>query len=133
MAVVSHTLNPLWLPRQLTLEATQSQNAAPRRGTVVSSRHHASHNGSWQLALDVRAQVSIGTCCRRQRRFGDSAPLRISANEVEMRQPGGRLYAFEKWIADGKALELAGMKKSLLQIALDIGFHSLVELLAKHD
>jgi ankyrin repeat protein len=49
----------------------------------------------------------------------------------------GRLYDVEKWIAEGKSLELPASKnrknKSLLQVAVETGFHSLVELIAKHD
>src|SRR5580700_2461670 len=46
----------------------------------------------------------------------------------------GKLYEVEKWIASGKSL--AGppeCKTTPLQIALDRGFHSLVELLARND
>ena len=50
----------------------------------------------------------------------------------------GRLYELHKWIADGKSLVLAasakrGRQKSLLEIAVDTGFHRLVELNAKHE
>ena len=50
----------------------------------------------------------------------------------------GRLYELHKWIAEGKSLVLAasakrGRQKSLLEIAVETGFHSLVELIAKHE
>ena len=46
----------------------------------------------------------------------------------------GRLYDVQKWIAEGKPLEVsARRKKTLLQIAVETGFHSLVELIAKHE
>jgi len=50
----------------------------------------------------------------------------------------GMLYEIEKWINDGKPLEISattkrGRPRSLLEIAVDTGFHSLVELIAKHD
>lgn len=50
----------------------------------------------------------------------------------------GRLYEIEKWIADGKSLDISaarkrGRHKSLLQLAVETGFHSLVELIAKQD
>lgn len=49
----------------------------------------------------------------------------------------GRLYDLEKWIADGKSLEIQtprnSRKKTLLQVAVETGFHSMVELIAKHD
>ena len=50
----------------------------------------------------------------------------------------GRLYKLQKWIADGKSLEIpptarGNGRKSLLEIAVDTGFHSLVELIAKHE
>jgi ankyrin repeat protein len=48
----------------------------------------------------------------------------------------GRLYDVEKWIAAGKSQEIETprnrRKKTLLQIAVETGFHSLVELIAKH-
>jgi hypothetical protein len=48
----------------------------------------------------------------------------------------GRLYDVEKWIASGTSLQLAPSKnrsKTLLELVVEIGFHSLVELIAKHD
>jgi hypothetical protein len=50
----------------------------------------------------------------------------------------GRLYELEEWISDGKPLDISsstkrGRQKSLLEIAVDVGFHSLVELIAKHE
>jgi hypothetical protein len=49
-----------------------------------------------------------------------------------------RLYDIEKWIADGKSLDISeaikrGRKKSLLEIAVETGFHSLVQLIAKNE
>ena len=50
----------------------------------------------------------------------------------------GRLYDIEKWISAGKSLDISaatkrGRQRSLLEIAVEIGFHSLVELIAKHE
>jgi ankyrin repeat protein len=50
----------------------------------------------------------------------------------------GRLYELQKWINDGKSLEIPptarrSRQKSLLKIAVETGFHSLVELIAKHE
>jgi hypothetical protein len=50
----------------------------------------------------------------------------------------GRLYELDKWIAEGKSLDISsarkrGRQRSLLEIAVETGFHSLVELIAKHD
>jgi hypothetical protein len=46
----------------------------------------------------------------------------------------GRLYEIEKWIADGKPLEIPTAKYgTLLQVAVGTGFHSLIELIAKHE
>lgn len=50
----------------------------------------------------------------------------------------GRLYEIEKWITDGKSLDITGAtrrrgQQNLLQIAVETGFHSLVALIAKHD
>jgi hypothetical protein len=45
----------------------------------------------------------------------------------------GRLYEIEQWIADGKPLEIPAKHGTLLQIAVQTGFHSLIELVAKHE
>ena len=48
----------------------------------------------------------------------------------------GRLYDIEKWIAEGKPLEMPvsrNARKKTLEVAVETGFHSLVELIAKHD
>jgi hypothetical protein len=50
----------------------------------------------------------------------------------------GRLYEVEKWITNGKSLEISAATKrtrqrTLLEIAVETGFHSLVELIAKHE
>jgi Ankyrin repeats (many copies) len=46
----------------------------------------------------------------------------------------GKLYEIEKWISSGKSLHVPReCKRAPLQIALDQGFHSLVELLARND
>jgi hypothetical protein len=50
----------------------------------------------------------------------------------------GRLYEIEKWIAGNKPLDISeatrrGRQRSLLEIAVETGFHSLVELIAKHE
>jgi ankyrin repeat protein len=46
----------------------------------------------------------------------------------------GRLYEVEKWIASGKSIQTsADVRKTPLHIAINSGFHSLVELLARHE
>jgi hypothetical protein len=50
----------------------------------------------------------------------------------------GRLYDIERWINDGRSLEIPatttrGRQRSLLQIAVETGFHGIVELIAKHE
>jgi hypothetical protein len=50
----------------------------------------------------------------------------------------GKLYEIERWINDGKSLDISGTSKrgkqrSLLEIAVETRFHSLVELIAKHE
>ena len=50
----------------------------------------------------------------------------------------GRLYEIEEWIAGGKSLDISeatrrGRQRSLLEIAVETGFHSLVELIAKNE
>jgi hypothetical protein len=50
----------------------------------------------------------------------------------------GRLFDIEKWIAAGKSLDISaatkrGKPQSLLEIAVETGFHSLVDVIAKHE
>jgi hypothetical protein len=50
----------------------------------------------------------------------------------------GRLYEIEKWIVADKSLDISeairrGRQRSLLEIAVETGFHSLVEAIAKHE
>ncbi len=46
----------------------------------------------------------------------------------------GRLYEIEKWIASGESLLThPASKKRPLYIAIESGFHSLVELLTRHE
>ena len=46
----------------------------------------------------------------------------------------GRLYEVDAWIASGKSLSVPSeIRKTPLQVAVDIGFHSLIRLLACHE
>ncbi len=46
----------------------------------------------------------------------------------------GRLYEVDAWIASGKSLSVPSQfRKTPLQVAVDIGFHSLIRLLARHE
>jgi hypothetical protein len=50
----------------------------------------------------------------------------------------GRLYDIEKWIAQGKSLDISavakrGRRTTLLELSVETGFHSLVELIAKSE
>lgn len=50
----------------------------------------------------------------------------------------GKLYEIEQWIEAGKSLDISvatkrGRHRGLLEIAVETGFHSLVELIAKLD
>ena len=45
----------------------------------------------------------------------------------------GRLYDIERWITAGKPLDVPAKYGSLLQVAVHTGFHSLIELIAKHE
>lgn len=46
----------------------------------------------------------------------------------------GRLYEIEDWIRAGKSIEVSeGVRKSPLQVAMDTGFQSLIELLIRHE
>jgi len=60
-----------------------------------------------------------------------------NAKELVQLCRAGRLYEIEKWIAAGRPLDVPAAKnrksKTLLQIAVNTGFHSLVELIARHE
>lgn len=46
----------------------------------------------------------------------------------------GRLYDVDEWISAGRSLKTPGaLKKSPLGVALTSGFHSLIELLLRHE
>ena len=64
-------------------------------------------------------------------------PVSDDPKELVQLCRAGRLYEIEKWIAAGKPLDVPAAKnrksKTLLQIAVETGFHSLVELIARHD
>ena len=46
----------------------------------------------------------------------------------------GRLYEVDAWIASGKSISVpSAFRKTPLQVAVEIGFHSLVRLLARND
>jgi hypothetical protein len=50
----------------------------------------------------------------------------------------GRLYDIERWITDGKSLDISaackrGRSQTLLEVTVESGFHSLVELLAGNE
>jgi hypothetical protein len=50
----------------------------------------------------------------------------------------GRLYEIQRWISEGKSIDIAVASKrrrpeSLLELAVETGFHSLVELIAKNE
>jgi hypothetical protein len=63
------------------------------------------------------------------------------SSEIEAKQlialcRAGRLYEVERWIDEGRSLDISaatkrGRKRNLLEIAMESGFHSMVELLAK--
>lgn len=46
----------------------------------------------------------------------------------------GKLYEIEKWIASGRSIRtVPQMRRTPLQVAIDLGFHSLIELLARNE
>jgi hypothetical protein len=65
-------------------------------------------------------------------------PMDNEAKELVRLCRAGRLYEIERWIKAGKSLDIPARAKrarqrSLLEIAVETGFHSLVELIAKHE
>ena len=68
----------------------------------------------------------------------DSNAVPNDAKELVWLCRAGKLYEIEKWISNSKSLDISeatkrGNKRSLLEIAVEVGFHSLVELIAKHE
>jgi hypothetical protein len=68
----------------------------------------------------------------------DSNAVPNDAKELVGLCRAGKLYEIEKWISNGKSLDISeatkrGNKRSLLEIAVEVGFHSLVELISKHE
>ena len=65
------------------------------------------------------------------------SPPSEDAKELARLCRAGRLYEVEKWISAGKPLNVPAVKnrkgKTLLQIAIETGFHSLVELIARYE
>lgn len=63
-------------------------------------------------------------------------PTPDAAKELVRLCRAGRLYDIEKWIAAGRSLNVPAAKnrkgKTLLQIPVETGFHSLVELIARY-
>jgi hypothetical protein len=67
--------------------------------------------------------------------MADAAPTNAPENAKTLLKlcRAGRLYEIEKWIADGKPLDIPTKYGTLLQVAVETGFHSLIELIAKHE
>ncbi len=68
----------------------------------------------------------------------DDGAVANDAKELIRMCRAGRLYEIEKWIAEGKSVDISDAKKrgrqrGLLEIAVEVGFHSLVELIAKNE
>lgn len=61
-----------------------------------------------------------------------------SAKELIQMCRTGRLYEIERWISEGKSIDISAASRrrrpeSLLELAVGAGFHSLVDLIAKHE
>ena len=67
--------------------------------------------------------------------MADAAVARATedTNELVNLCRTGQLYEIEKWIADGKPLDIPAKYGSLLQVAVQTRFHSLIALIAKHE
>lgn len=68
----------------------------------------------------------------------DDGAVANDAKELIKMCRAGRLYEIEKWIAEGRSVDISDAKKrgrqrGLLEIAVEVGFHSLVELIAKNE
>jgi hypothetical protein len=80
--------------------------------------------------------ILIGVACAKVRlSFGAVQTLNVlEAEELLRLCRGGRLYDVEKWITSGRSLAMpAGTRNTPLGIAISMGFHSLAELLARHE
>lgn len=61
-----------------------------------------------------------------------------SAKELIRMCRAGKLYDINQWIADGKSIDVSAASRrrnpeTLLEVAVETGFHSLVDLVAKHE
>ena len=68
----------------------------------------------------------------------DETPGIEVANELIGLCRAGRLYDIEKWIEAGRSLDISvkkwrGRIRNLLDVAVESGFHSMVELIVKHE
>lgn len=69
--------------------------------------------------------------------MGETADIDV-ANELIGLCRAGKLYEIDRWIANGKSLDISiarkrGRQRVLLELAVETGFHSLVELIAKNE
>lgn len=110
-----------------------------RRNQNVELAEPASHH---YLAGDIQNSekaVEFRSAFSRKTQMGNVSSPATSEYPKELLSlcRTGRLYDVEKWIAAGKPLELPAAKnrktKTLLQIAVETGFHSMVDLIAKHE
>ena len=64
-----------------------------------------------------------------------SSPLSsLEAKELIRLCESGRLYEVEAWLAAGRSLTVPKeVRKTPLRVAISTGFHSLVELLLRHE
>ena len=69
--------------------------------------------------------------------MGETTDIDV-ANELIGLCRAGKLYEIDRWIANGKSLDISiarkrGRQRVLLELAVETGFHSLVELIAKNE
>src|SRR5439155_4347441 len=63
----------------------------------------------------------------------EALPLEDAKHLIRLCE-GGRLYEVEDWIRSGKPLKVPNeLGKTPLSVALKTGFHSLIELLLRHE
>jgi hypothetical protein len=124
--------------KQNALSQTRSPSAKGQHRDLRQSNSVVSYDLQQITCEQLRAGYT--EAFTRQFSIGFHMGHRVPANVSEETKTlltlcrTGRLYEIEKWIADGKSLEIPTAKSgTLLQVALQTGFYSLIELIAKHE
>ena len=134
-----------WLPDDLGAITTA---LSPRPSPRTSSEQRASHPPVGRSRATTRPWGEARTsttmalhCCRENadRDYARGSAMAVLLSVTEGKElirlcADGRLYQIEAWIRAGKSLVVPPeVRKKPLAVAISTGFHSLVELLLRHE